>query len=70
MMYTIKMASGGMIYVPSVMKIGAGVQKLLGGYTHSKVILDKSTFIFLNKESRLKFFHILQCIADWLASMR
>jgi hypothetical protein len=29
MMYTIEMASGGMIYIPSFMKIGIGVQAIL-----------------------------------------
>jgi hypothetical protein len=29
------MGSGAMIYVPSLIKIGSGVQKLIGGYTHT-----------------------------------
>jgi hypothetical protein len=29
MMYTIEMGSGGMIYVPSFMKIGTGIQAIL-----------------------------------------
>jgi hypothetical protein len=36
------MGSGAVIYVPDVMKIGSGVQKLIGGdsqtHTHSNVI--------------------------------
>jgi hypothetical protein len=29
------MGSGGMIYIPSFMKIGSGVQNLLGGDIHA-----------------------------------
>jgi hypothetical protein len=32
------MVSGAVIYVPSFIKIGSGVQKLIGGYTDSNVI--------------------------------
>jgi hypothetical protein len=43
MKYAVEMVSGGMIYIPSFIKIGSDVQKLLVvGYTckhtHSKVI--------------------------------
>jgi hypothetical protein len=39
MKYAIEMGSGVMIYVPSFMKIGSGVKKLLQErYTESKVI--------------------------------
>jgi hypothetical protein len=40
MMYAVEMGSGAMIYIPSFMKIGSGIQKLMwrGGYTDSKVI--------------------------------
>jgi hypothetical protein len=32
------MGSGGMIYVPSFIKIGSGTQKLIGGiYTHRQL---------------------------------
>jgi hypothetical protein len=30
MEYTIEMGSGGMIYIPSFIKIGSGIQKLVG----------------------------------------
>jgi hypothetical protein len=33
MKYAAKMGSGAMIYVPSFIKIGSGIQKLIGG-TH------------------------------------
>jgi hypothetical protein len=32
------MGSGAVIYVPSFIKIGSGIQKLMGGYTDSNVI--------------------------------
>jgi hypothetical protein len=35
MKYASEMASGVMICLQSFMNIGAGVQKLLGGYTHA-----------------------------------
>jgi hypothetical protein len=31
MKHAIEMGSGGMIYIPSLIKIGAGTEKLLGG---------------------------------------
>jgi hypothetical protein len=31
MKYTVEMGSGVMIYVPSFIKIGSGIQKLIGG---------------------------------------
>jgi hypothetical protein len=38
--YAVEMGSGAVIYVPSFIKIGLGIQKLIGGYpnTDSKVI--------------------------------
>jgi hypothetical protein len=40
MKYAVEMGSGDMIYIPSFIKIGSGIQKLIGGDTHtgSKVI--------------------------------
>jgi hypothetical protein len=39
MKYAVEMGSGAMIYIPSFIKIGSGIQKLLGGeYTDSMVI--------------------------------
>jgi hypothetical protein len=31
--YAVEMGSGAVIYVPSFIKIGSGIQKLMGGYT-------------------------------------
>jgi hypothetical protein len=33
MKYTVEMGSGVMIYIPSFIKIGSGIQKLIRGYT-------------------------------------
>jgi hypothetical protein len=40
MKYAAERDSGAMIYIPSFIKIGSGIQKLMegGGYTDSKVI--------------------------------
>jgi hypothetical protein len=31
MKYAVQMGSGAMIYIPSFIKIGSGIQKLMGG---------------------------------------
>jgi hypothetical protein len=36
MKYAIEMGSGVMIYIPSFIKIGSGIQKLIGGYTDTQ----------------------------------
>jgi hypothetical protein len=53
--YAIQIDSDDMIYIPSFLKIGSGIQTLLGGYTH-RYQDDNMSFIFFsqNKESRLK----------------
>jgi hypothetical protein len=33
MKYTVEMGSGAVIYTPSFIKIGSGIQKLIGGDT-------------------------------------
>jgi hypothetical protein len=54
------MGSGAVIYVPSSIKIGSGIQKLIGGihkHTHGQqrdLISLLCFFFFQNKESRLK----------------
>jgi hypothetical protein len=50
------MGSGAVIYVPSFIKIGSGIQKLIGGDTHTQTARwsHKPTLFFQNKESRLK----------------
>jgi hypothetical protein len=34
MKYSVEMTSGGMIFIPSFIKTGSGIQKLLGGGGH------------------------------------
>jgi hypothetical protein len=52
------MGSGAVIYVPSFIKIGSGIQKLIGGiHGHrQRQLRDLISLIlfFQNKESRLK----------------
>jgi hypothetical protein len=36
MKYAVEMGSGAMIYIPSFIKIGSGIQKLIGGYTDTQ----------------------------------
>jgi hypothetical protein len=56
------MGSGAWIYIPSFVKIGLGIQKLIRGYTdthththtHTDSNVIPSTQFFQNKESRLK----------------
>jgi hypothetical protein len=41
MKYAVEMGSGALIYISSFIKIGSGIQKLMGGIhiqTHSKMI--------------------------------
>jgi hypothetical protein len=35
MNWTVETGSGGMMYVPSFIKIGSSIQKLIGGDTHA-----------------------------------
>jgi hypothetical protein len=48
MKYAVKMASRAMIYISSFIKIGSGIQKLIGGYTYTQSgwCTHKHTFIF------------------------
>jgi hypothetical protein len=38
MKYAVEMGSGAMIYIPSFIKIGSAIQKLIGGTTDSMEI--------------------------------
>jgi hypothetical protein len=58
MKYDVEMGSGAMIYIPSFIKIGSGIQKLRGD-TNTATHRQQGIFIsvillFHNKESRLK----------------
>jgi hypothetical protein len=56
--YAVEMGSGAVIYVPSFIKIGSGVQELIRGihrHTHGQQgDLISLLLFFQNKESRLK----------------
>jgi hypothetical protein len=58
MKYAIDMGSGAMIYIPSFMKIGPGVQKLLkrDTQTHRQHddLISILVFLFQNNECNLK----------------
>jgi hypothetical protein len=55
MKYTVEMGSGAMTYIPSCIKIGSGIQKLIrGGFTDIQDGDLKSVLIFFqNKGYRL-----------------
>jgi hypothetical protein len=38
MKYAVEMGSGAMIYIPNFIKIGAGIQKLIGGFTDTQTL--------------------------------
>jgi hypothetical protein len=51
------MGSGAMIYIPSSVKIGSGIQKVIGGrYTDTRATWrsPKPIFIFKHQENSLK----------------
>jgi hypothetical protein len=53
MKYVVEMGSGGMLYIPSFLEIGSGIQKLLWGDTHTDTQTTwwshRFTFIFLGE---------------------
>jgi hypothetical protein len=59
MKYAVEVVSGAMIYIPSFIKTGSGIQKLLwAGYIHRQQSEFISLLLFFNnKESRLKYFY-------------
>jgi hypothetical protein len=54
MRYAAEMGSGAMIYIPSLIKIGSGIQKLIGGIHRQLGDQIYLILLFQNKESRLK----------------
>jgi hypothetical protein len=56
MKYAVGMGSGVMIYIPSFVKIGSGIQKFMGGDantdTNSKVISLVLFFLFFQNKER------------------
>jgi hypothetical protein len=51
---TIEMDSGGMIYIPSIMKIGSAIQKLIRGnmHTHRQEGDLIRLFLFFEKQGK------------------
>jgi hypothetical protein len=69
MNYAVEMGSGTIIYIPSFINIGSGIQKFICGDTHMHVCPHASAhtgtwplkpiFFFQNKESRLRMKRVL-----------
>jgi hypothetical protein len=55
MKYAVEMGSGAMIYIPSLIKIGSAIQKLIGGIHRQHSDRINLLLFFVNKESRLKW---------------
>jgi hypothetical protein len=49
MKYTVEMGSGAMIYIPSFIKIGSGIQKLIGGFKYTEHGDSTSLLLFSSK---------------------
>jgi hypothetical protein len=51
MKYEVQMRSGAIIYIPSIIKTGPGIQKLIWWYSQTKTAwgLHKPTFILFSK---------------------
>jgi hypothetical protein len=55
MRYAVEIGSGDMTYIPSFVKTGSDIQKLVAGATQKhRQHGDRISLLFLNKESRLK----------------
>jgi hypothetical protein len=57
MKYAVEMSSGAMVYIPSFIKIGSGLQTLIGEFTNTNRPhgdLIRLILFFQNKESMLK----------------
>jgi hypothetical protein len=76
MKYIVEMGSGAMIYMPSSIKIGSDIQKLMGGGRNSKTHrqhgyhISLLYFLFLNKASGLnmKFLIVFHKILKYQTS--
>jgi hypothetical protein len=54
MKYAIEMGSGAMTYIPSFIKIGSGIQKLIGGIHRRHGELISPLLFFQNKVNKIK----------------
>jgi Flp pilus assembly CpaE family ATPase len=60
MKYAAEMGSGAMMYIPSFIKIGSGIEKLLEGSIHRQHGDCISLLsLFKNKQSRLKMYKFM-----------
>jgi hypothetical protein len=57
MKYAVQMGSGAKIYIPSLIKIGYGIKKLIRGIQRQRGGLISLLLFFQNKESRLETLH-------------
>jgi hypothetical protein len=53
MKYVVELGSGAVIYIPSYINIGSGIQKLMEGYTDHRQHQDSISLLL---ESRLKIY--------------
>jgi hypothetical protein len=57
--YAVEMGSGAMIYIPSFIRAGSGIEKLMGGGENTRIRRPQGDllslfYFFFNKESGLK----------------
>jgi hypothetical protein len=58
MKYAVDMGSGAMIYTPSYIQIGSGIQKLIGGIHRQHGDRISLISFFPNKKNRLKIIYM------------
>jgi hypothetical protein len=67
MKYAVQMGSGAMIYIPSFINIGSGIQKLIGWGIHRQTgwrsYKPASMFSKQGKEANTKQFYNINCMA-------
>jgi hypothetical protein len=49
MKYAVEMGSGAIIYIPSLIKIRSGIQKLVGGFTHTDSMVISYAYVYFLK---------------------
>jgi hypothetical protein len=58
MKHAVEMGSGAMIHIPSFIKIGSAIQKLIGGIQRQHGDLISLLLFFQNKESRPEIYRV------------
>jgi hypothetical protein len=66
MKYAVEMGSGAVIYVPTFIKIGSSIQKLIGGIHRQHGDRISLFYFFENKyaKNRVGWFHLAQAIVQ------